>query len=396
MHALYLIMTYDTPMRWPDQGNAIPKSVFQRDDIYRQELDNIFHGSEWHPVAHQCELPESGDYKTHDIGEIPVLVMHDSSGEFRVFVNACPHRGTQLKTETRGRAKTIECPYHRWTFAVDGRLLGAPGMGDFPASFRKEDHGLRELRSAVVHGLIFASCADDAPAIEEYLGGAADAIEQVFGGPGDLRLLGYQKVSFATNWKEYSDNEGYHAPLLHGAFRLLGWQGGKGEIYSTPAAHKVTSAKLSHAVDNGFLNDFSLIEKHDKQTAPDSIIVTLFPVTVIICHLDTISVRYALPRSAHQTDVHYAYFARGDDSPELCRHRVRQASNLLGPSGLISLEDGAVFNRLHVGSRSGGNVRFQRGVTDDFQAPAKLQQNDEAGNLVRWERYRNIMGFIRG
>lgn len=383
-------------LAWPKKGNEIPKAVFQRDDVYRLELERIFHGTEWHPVAHVCELPEPGDYKTMDVGEVPLLIVRGQDDEVRVFVNACPHRGTQLKTETRGRAKMIECPYHRWTFNPQGKLMGAPGLQDFPASFQKEDYGMREVRSAIVHGLVFATLSAETPGIDSYLGESADAIARVFGGDGQLRLLGYQKVNFSTNWKEYGDNEGYHAPLLHGAFRLLQWQGGKGEIFATGSAHKVTSAQLSHAPDNGYLNDYSLIEKFDKSLPPESIVVTLFPVTIVIRHLDTISVRFAIPRSPHQTEVHYAYFGRADDSDELYRHRVRQASNLLGPSGLITLEDGAVFNRLHAGSRSLGEVEFQRGVTDDYHYPQQLQQNDEAGNLVRWEHYRQTMGFKRG
>src|SRR5690606_9969244 len=110
---------------------------------------------------------------------------------------------------TRGRAKMIECPYHRWTFNPQGKLMGAPGLQDFPASFDKNDYGLREVRSAVVHGLVFATLSADTPDIATYLGRSAEPIGRVFGGEGELRLLGYQKVVFNTNWKEYSDNEGY-------------------------------------------------------------------------------------------------------------------------------------------------------------------------------------------
>ncbi len=93
--------------------------------------------------------------------------------------------------------------------------------------------------------------------------------------------------------------------------------------------------------------------------------------------------------------MHYAYFAHADDDAELVQHRIRQASNLIGPSGFISLEDGAVFNRLHVGSASDGNVAFQKGVRGPIAAPYTLDKGDEAGNLIRWEHYRQAMGFAR-
>ena len=122
-------------------------------------------------------------------------------------------------------------------------------------------------------------------------------------------------------------------------------------------------------------------------------VITLFTLATVLAHLDVITVRYAFPRSPHETEVHYAYFNHADDDADMIRHRVRQASNLLGPSGMISLEDGVVFNRLHEGSKTLGNVRFQRGVGGPMVPPCLIEQNDESGNLVKWERYRRIMGF---
>jgi anthranilate 1,2-dioxygenase large subunit len=69
---------------------------------------------------------------------------------------------------------------------------------------------------------------------------------------------------------------------------------------------------------------------------------------------------------------------------------------LLGPSGFISLEDGAVFNRAHIGSRTAGTVAFQKGFTGPIQAPIEVKKDDESSNLIRWERYRQSMGFDRG
>ncbi|HVZ46501.1 MAG TPA: aromatic ring-hydroxylating dioxygenase subunit alpha [Ramlibacter sp.] len=381
---------------WPSELNKVPKEVFCREDVFEREMERIYKGPQWHPVAHQCEVPNPGDYKTMHIGPVPVLVVRGDDRAVRVFVNSCPHRGTQLKTCSRGTSRAIECPYHRWAFNTRGELLGAPGLQDFPAGFRKEDNGLKSLRTALLHGVVFTTLSAEVADLETYLGGTPEYIARALGGDGRLKLMGYQKVTFATNWKEYSDNEGYHAPLLHGAFRLLQWQGGKGVQFIAGDAHKVTAAELGHAPDNGFLNDPSLIQLFDRSRAPQSIIVALFPVSLILKHLDVMTIRYAIPRSPDSTEVHYAYFSHVDDSPELERHRLRQASNLLGPSGLISLEDGAVFNRLHVGAAGGGTANFQKGVGDLTELRTTLAQNDEAGNLVRWEHYRKLMGFDRG
>lgn len=378
---------------WPAKLNEVPKEVFHREDIYRLEMDRIFRGPEWHMVAHRAEIPNQGDLKTGYIGEAPILVIHGDDGQARVFSNSCPHRGTQLATCDRGNARTIECPYHRWTFSNRGDLIGVPGMSDFPDDFRKEDYGMRVLRSAELCGIVFATFSASAPELDEYLGDTKPYIAKALGGDGRLKLIGYQKVAFATNWKEYSDNEGYHGPLLHAAFRHLKLSQREGIQFMTTRAHKVNCVELKNVANSGLLNDHSVIEGRDPKMAPHNIVIVLFPATVITRNLDVISLRYAYPRSPDETEAHYAYFAHEDDDEDLVQHRIRQASNLIGPSGFISLEDGAVFNRIHEGSRSSGTVAFQKGVRGGLIY--QLDKGDEAGNLVRWEHYRNAMGFER-
>ena len=383
-------------IHWPAAYSEIPKEVFHRQDIFRLELERIFYGPHWHPVAHRAEVPKPGDFKTIHLGEAPLLVIHGDDGKIRVFFNSCPHRGTQLQTCSRGNAKGITCPYHRWSFDNNGVLIAAPGSERFPATFRNQDYGLRELRSDMLHGLVFATCSKDGPSLDEFLDADAKTyVANVLGGDGRLNLLGYQKVVYATNWKEYGDNEGYHAPLLHRAFQLLLWQGGSGTQCVTANGHKLITAGLRPSQNVGFLDDASLVEFRDKKLPPRSVIVNLFPMSTMTKHMDVINVRYSIPRSPDETEVHYAYFSHADDDAAMVRHRVRQASNLLGPSGLISLEDGAVFNRLHEGSNTLGKVGFQKGVNGVLAAPAFVEQNDEASNLVKWEHYRQIMGFDR-
>lgn len=380
-------------IQWPPRMNEVPKDIFYRPDVYRAELERIFRGREWHPVTHRAEVPAPGDFKATYIGESPILVVHGEDGKIRVFENACSHRGTQIQTCSRGHAEKLECPYHRWTFSTTGELLGCPGRSDFPEGFVPEQHGLTELRSESYCNLVFATYSASTPNLDEYLGETKDYISRVLGNDGNLKLLGYQKVNVASNWKAYADNEGYHAPLLHTAFRLLQWKGGSGSQIMTKHAHKAINVNLS-VPKKGFLNDHSLVEARDESIPPQSIIVSLFPNAIVIRHLDVINVRYAFPKSPDETEVHYAYFSHQSDGEALETHRSRQAANLLGPSGLISLEDGAVFNRLHVGAHTSGNVGFQKGVTAEFDPnQTSFKHNDEAGNLIRWNRYRESMGF---
>lgn len=384
-------------LRWPEKFSEIPKEVFHREDVYRRELERIYYGPEWHLMAHVSEIPHRGDFKTLNLGEAPLLIMRGDDDRVRVFNNSCPHRGTQLQTCSRGNAPDLTCPYHRWNFDNRGGLVAAPGIDRFPADFRKQDYGLQELRSEIRHGLVFTTCSTETPDLGVFLAEADDFLFKLLAEGAPLTLLGYQKVVFATNWKEYGDNEGYHAPLLHRAFSLLKWQGGKGVQCVTERGHKLIEAEIQPSTDEGFLDDFTLVESRGATSALRSIVVNLFPMTVLTKHLDVINIRFSFPRSPDETESHYAYFVPTDDGDEeMVRHRLHQSSNLLGPSGLISLEDGAVFNRLHQGSNTLGTVAFQKGAGVPLEAPCYVEQNDESGNLIKWERYREIMEFDRG
>jgi len=383
-------------VRWPERFNEVPKEVFHREDVYQLELERIFRGPEWHMLAHVAEIPKRGDYKTTYIGEMPVLLVRGDDDQIRVFANACAHRGVQLATCSRGHVEHFECPYHRWTFSIRGDLMGAPGIKDFSAQFRREDFGLRPLRTSQVHGIVFATSSVDAVPLEEHLKDTTDYIAKALGGDGNLQFIGHQKATFACNWKEYSDSDGYHGPLLHTAHRLMKWPVAKGVQFMTERAHKVTSIDLTHVPKGGTLNDNSIIETHEEGLMPHNTVISIFPLYIIVRNNDTINLRYAFPRSVHETEVHFAYFARATDPPEMVTHRVRQASNLQGPSGFVALEDGAVFNRQHIGSYTAGTVAFQKGYAGTaMHAPVHLQKDDEAGNLIRWEHYREAMGFAR-
>ena len=111
--------------------------------------------------------------------------------------------------------------------------------------------------------------------------------------------------------------------------------------------------------------------------------------------MDMINIRFAFPRGVGKTEVHYGYFAHMDDDEEMVRHRIRQSSNLLGPTGLVSMEDASIFHRIHVGNQTPGNVAFQKGVKYEDRIWYDFKQNDEAGNLPRWEYYRKTLGFDR-
>lgn len=371
------------------EPTKLPKEIFSDEAIYREELQRFFYGPYWHPVAHRAELPATGSFKTTWLAEVPVILTRTADDEVRAFINSCSHRGALLEQRRCGVAAQFECPYHRWLFGNDGGFIGAPGRKEFRSDFCETDYSLVPLRVAEHAGLIFVSRDRLAPDLQSFLGAAASPLADCMLDDGRLKLIGYQKVIYQANWKAYIDNDPYHAPLLHAAFRLLNWHGSKGQLITTrPYGHMCILYQINHYVDNGFLNDPSAISFLG--TDDRARVVALRPVTGITKHLDTINIRFARPLGVNRTEVSYAFFGHQDDTPEYLEHRVRQSSNLLGPSGYISIEDAAIYNRVQLTTNDGGYARFVKGVGKPRD---QWSQNDEASNTEWWAHYRTRMGF---
>ncbi len=378
---------------WPVKTTQVPKHIFVRDDIYEEELKRIFHGPEWFPVAHSSEIPEKGDFKTCYVGETPLLVIRDEADQIRVFYNSCSHRGAQLETKAYGNRKVFQCPYHRWSFNCKGELVGCPLRPGDSAGFEKENYPLRQVRTELLYGLVVVTLGDNAPSIAEFFGGYEQHLLNVMGGDGRLKFLGFHKLMLNANWKTYHDNDAWHAPLLHTAFRLLNWQGGKGMQFANDRGHRGFQSELSIPDGKTVLSDPTLISYRGGDLKMGSCSLHLFPLFSAVKHLDTIGLRFVNPRGVDQTELLFAYFGREEDDEDMLHHRARQCSNLLGPCGMVSMEDAAMFQRLHIGSHTPGMQTFQKGVKDEYAMPVNFNQNDEAPNILSWEYYRKVMDF---
>lgn len=178
------------PVRWPARINELPKEVFVRADIFEEELARIYYGQEWHPVAHEGELPKPGDFKTFAVGRVPLLIARGNDGEVRVFFNACTHRGNQIETASLGNKREFECPYHRWMFDTTGKLAGCPNQREYSPGFKREDYPLRQPRTASFKGLLFVTFSAQTPSLEDWLEDIAPTLADMMLGDGRLQLLG--------------------------------------------------------------------------------------------------------------------------------------------------------------------------------------------------------------
>ena len=204
----------DLARRPLNAARAMPPGLYNSPDIHALERDRIF-AREWHCPGLAADIPQAGDYLTFSIGDEPIIVARGRDGEIRSFSNVCRHRMMHL-LEGRGRCGRIVCPYHAWTYDLEGRLIGAGHM-EGAEGFDKSAIALPPLRTEIWNGWIYVSLNPQARPVSERLAGLHPVVAP-------YRMEGYipvvhQDHVWQTNWKLLTENfmEGYHLPVAHKA-----------------------------------------------------------------------------------------------------------------------------------------------------------------------------------
>jgi phenylpropionate dioxygenase-like ring-hydroxylating dioxygenase large terminal subunit len=403
-------------IHWKSPGlTRVPFEVYTDTATAQQEQQRIFHGDTWNYLCLEAEMPEGGSYRTTFVGDTPVVVVKDDDGEIYAFENRCAHRGALLALEKSGKVENFQCVYHAWSYNRQGDLTGVAfekgvkGQGGMPASFCKEEHGPRKLRIAVYCGLVFGSFSEEVPGIEEYLGDEICArIERVLHKP--VEVIGRFTQALPNNWKLYVENvkDSYHASLLHLFFTtfelnrlsqkggvIVDESGGNHVSFSMidPAAADASYKEqgLRSDAQNYRLKDPSLLagftEYDDGITLQ---ILSVFPGFVLQQIQNCLAVRQVLPKGQERSELNWTYIGYTDDTPEQRTVRLKQ-SNLVGPAGFISMEDGAVggFVQRGIAGARGLEAVIEMGGDDVGSSEGRATETSVRGF---WKAYRHHMG----
>ena len=146
-------------------AKTLPQRYFVSPEIFAKEEEKIF-SAQWVLVGHQSQIAKAGDYFIQEVAGESLIVLRDQKREVRGFYNVCRHRGTRLCEERNGHSSTIQCPYHAWTYGLDGRLVGVPHM-DKVQGFDKAEYSLHAVNLALWEGFIFVNLADAPAPLEE-------------------------------------------------------------------------------------------------------------------------------------------------------------------------------------------------------------------------------------
>ena len=191
---------------------SLPPRAYSDSDILALETAHIFRKS-WLGFGRVDQWKDAGDYSCHDILGIPFIVIRDNKGNLNAYANSCRHRGARL-LDGKGSCQVIRCPFHRWTYALDGRLLTAPKIKQSD-NFDYKEYGLIPIQIQQRDGFAFISFNPQPVPIDEWLGDFSQLHT-----PWDFSsLITYKRHEFTVqcNWKAFLEvfNEYYHLPYVH-------------------------------------------------------------------------------------------------------------------------------------------------------------------------------------
>lgn len=215
--------TLAQPFADPDADWSLPGWLYTDPEYHQLETQKIIRPS-WQIVCHESDLTRPGDYRTLSYLGENVVALRGEDRQVRAFHNVCRHRAMRIVEGPAGCAKKLVCPYHAWTYELDGRLTGVPMKRDYPA-LAQEDHGLVPVETSIWRGFVFVRLEDDggpsvAQMMDPYDHEIAPYRFEDMRRIGDVRTRDRQ-----VNWKNVGDNysDNLHIPVAHdGLTRLFG------------------------------------------------------------------------------------------------------------------------------------------------------------------------------
>jgi len=196
------------------KGSPLLQEFYSDPDIFRREIDRI-HLRHWFCVGHESRIPERGDWFRFDLAEESIILVRGRDLQVRALVNVCRHRGSRVCYEEEGNAQMLVCPYHAWSYDLEGKLRAGRRMG---SDFDTSRYALPEIHVRILEGLIFVCFAQDPPGLEE----AERMLRASFGryGWADAQVAHRAIYTVDANWKLATENyqECYHCAPAHPEF----------------------------------------------------------------------------------------------------------------------------------------------------------------------------------
>lgn len=363
----------------------INRRMFTDPALFEMEMRYIF-GERWVYLAHESQLPKPGDFVTSYAGRQPIIVSRQRDGSLAGFLNACSHRGAMLESRAAGYKKLFVCPFHAWSFANDGRLIGCGDMKEagYGPGFSKEQLGLKPLgRVSSYRGFIFGRLAVHGEDLSDYLGGAKTFIDLIVDQDpnGEIELIpGPQTYTYDGNWKLQAENgvDGYHIGAIHGNYVLTtnnrariaagrefvepidvsAFSKFPGGYYAMENGHVVLWNEAPNPeVRPSFANRKDYVARFGDDRAKWMTDcwrnLFIFPNLFLMDQMSS-QIRTFRPLTVNLTEVKAYAFAPKSEAPEMRAKRIRQYEDFFNASGMATPDDLAAFNATQAGFAATG------------------------------------------
>src|SRR5690349_15572045 len=334
----------------PLDGMSLPGWLYFDPEFFEAEK-KAFLRSAPQVVCHESEIAEAGEWRTIEYLGESVIVIRGDDGEPRAFANVCRHRGSRLVDGTGGCAKVLTCPYHAWSYARDGRLVGVPHRSDYPG-LRTEELGLVPVALERWHGFLFVTLELGAPSVAEMMAPYEDEIAPYLFA--DLRAIG--RVTLRPrqlNWKTIADNysDGLHIPVGHpGLTRLFG------RNYRIEAnAHvdkmegDLIEKESANPAERAYQRMLPRVEHLPESHQRKWLYYKLFPNVAFDIYPDQVDFMQFLPVSATETVIREISYAIPDDRREM--KAARHLNWMINRR--VNAEDTELITRVQIGMQSG-------------------------------------------
>lgn len=331
----------------------LPPRAFTSDAVFEWELERIFRG--WVCAGHASAVAERGRFIVRQVGTDSVVIIGGEDGRPRAFLNVCRHRGSRLVEETEGTVRRrIQCPYHAWSYDLDGSLRASPHM-DGVEDFDPGCYGLMPVRVEVAGGLVMIDLSGEAPEAPEHVGELLAHLERYR--VARLQRAGERRYDVAANWKGIAENynECLHCPGVHPELNALSdyrsgepvvgagaWCGGSMTLRDGTATMAVR--------DNGHTNGRPPIAGLGADEQRLVLYFALFPNALVSLHPDYVMLHTLWPRSPRRTEVVCEWFFE----PETIARDDFDPSDAIGFWDLVNRQDWHVCELAQLGVATRG------------------------------------------
>lgn len=408
--------------------DRVHTALYKDGAIFDEEMERIFKHT-WVWVGHESELPGANTFKKSFVGNQPVIVTRDKAGEIRTLLNRCRHRAASVCEKKKGKQSVFVCPYHGWSYDIDGGLRKVPYADGYPEGLDREEFGLIKLRTEVYQGMIFATFKEDIEPLVDYLGPARKWMDLFMkqGAGFGVKVLGEHKFRFPGNWKIQLENttDAYHFPIVHKTFldsldaeteNIFDVIGSGGWVEDLGNGHSVMvmipdlidlEENLDAPVPDRFADlaeelraeghDEPMVRKIVRAVGGTGFNLNLFP--NVACSMAFF--RVLRPVGVAETEIQHVAIGMGDakttPSPAGNRARLRLHEHFQGPMGFGTPDDAEGWERVQRGARAGDDlwIMLNRGS----EAPEGRPQpghnagdaSSEVGMRAAYQQWKRMM-----